>query len=356
MKTKLIGAGILLVVIIAVVAVVLSGQGAQTVTIKGYVGGEKLGFLEDPQVDSILANRYHLTLDAIKSGSLDMARADNSGMDFLFPSSSLAAELYSLSGGKTLKSDDVFVSPLVIYSWDTVTDALMAKGIVSQIGTGTPASYTIDMKKLVDLVESDATWADIGVPELYGQICVYSTDPVHSNSGNLMTALVATVLNGGKTVTAADLPAIEQPLDDFLSKSGYKETSSADLFSSYLRTGVGGKALVALYENQMIEFAAQNPSDWNQIKDKVRILYPIPSVWSNHRFIAIDDAATRFFDAMKDADLLKSAWEVHGFRIGASGGANLTEQMKAMGILQDVTQIIQIPSYDVMNEIMNQLS
>ena len=54
MKTKLIGLGILAAVIIAAAAYVFISN-SQTVTeINGYVGGEKIGLLEDEEVQDIL--------------------------------------------------------------------------------------------------------------------------------------------------------------------------------------------------------------------------------------------------------------------------------------------------------------
>jgi hypothetical protein len=322
------------------------------VVITGYTGGEKMGFLEDGAVISALSSKYGISMDFRKMGSLDMARADVSGLDFIFPSSSLAAELYKIGGGSLERSADVFVSPLVIYSWDIVADALLDKGIAH---TNPDGACMVDMLKLTELMKNGATWADIGVAELYGQICVYSTDPVHSNSGNLYAALTATMLNGGNTVRKGDVPNIIGDLNDILSKSGYKETSSADLFSQYLRTGAGGRAMAALYENQIIEFAAQSPGDWEKIKAKIRVLYPVPTVWSNHTYIAVSENGARFIDAMKDAEMQRLAWEAHGFRINVASGENLTPMMEGMGIIGALTRVMDMPDYAVMDEIMKNL-
>jgi len=353
-KTKImvIGLGIILVAMVAVI-LLSRGSGMTHVSLTGYVGGEKIGFLDDVRVKTILDKNYGLTVSYTKMGSLDMARTDTAGMDYLFPSNSFAAELFKSNGGHYKQADDVFISPIVIYSWDKAVDALMAQGVVSKVSD---TVYTIDMSQLIDLVQSDTTWEDIGLDELYGPICVYSTDPIHSNSGNLLTVLVATVLNGNKVVKTTDISGLIGPINDFMSKSGYKETSSADLFSQYIRTGIGGKTLAALYENQLIEFAEQNPQDWAKIKDKVRILYPIPTVWSNHQFIALDDNATRFFEAMSDSEIQKLAWEGHGFRVGATGVSELTDDMRQMGVAEDVTKIIQMPDYSAMDELLNALS
>ena len=68
MKTKLIGLGILAAVIIAAAAYVFISN-SQTVTeINGYVGGEKIGLLEDEEVQDILRDRYRLVIDYAKAG------------------------------------------------------------------------------------------------------------------------------------------------------------------------------------------------------------------------------------------------------------------------------------------------
>ena len=54
MKTKLIGLGILAAVIIAAVAYVFISNHQTITEINGYVGGEKIGLLEDEEVQKIL--------------------------------------------------------------------------------------------------------------------------------------------------------------------------------------------------------------------------------------------------------------------------------------------------------------
>ena len=44
------------------------------------------------------------------------------------------------------------------------------------------------------------------------------------------------------------------------------ETSSSDLFNQFLRMGVGAKPIIAGYENQLLEYAAENPDDYEKIK------------------------------------------------------------------------------------------
>ena len=86
MKTKLIGLGILAAVVVAAIAYVFV-TGSQKVTeLSGFVGGEKIGFLEDGEVREILKDKYKLSIDYAKAGSIDMVTGDADGRDFLFPS------------------------------------------------------------------------------------------------------------------------------------------------------------------------------------------------------------------------------------------------------------------------------
>lgn len=354
MKIKIMGIGLLIILIAMVLVILFAGRKpSEDANITGYVGGEKIGLLEDPQVQEIFKKRYGLNISYKKMGSLDMAKADTSEVDYIFPSNSFAAELYQANGGKSHMTTDAFISPIVIYSWDKVVDALVAQGVASKM---TDTAYSLDMEKLIQMVINGTTWEEIGVSDLYGQICVYSTDPVRSNSGNLMAVLAATVLNGNKVVTENDVPNLIDPVTTFLSRSGYKESSSADLFQQYLRTGMGGKTLVALYENQMIEFAAQNPQDWEGIKDKVRILYPTPTVLSNHPFIAMNENSAGFFKAIEDEEISKLAWQNHGFRMGTTGISQVSEEMRQMGVAEEVTRLIPMPEYPVMEKMLEGLS
>ena len=46
------------------------------------------------------------------------------------------------------------------------------------------------------------------------------------------------------------------------------------------------------------------------------MMYPTPTVWSSHVYIALDEAGTAGIDALLDEDIQRLAWEKHGFRTG----------------------------------------
>jgi hypothetical protein len=107
---------------------------AGTVVVKGLVGGEKTGFLDDEKVKKILADRYGLSVESSKRGSIEMVSGDVAGNDFLWPSSQFAAQLFldhqAAGSQRVPKSETIFNSPIVFYSWNIVTDALTNQKII----------------------------------------------------------------------------------------------------------------------------------------------------------------------------------------------------------------------------------
>ena len=268
----------LLVVLMAVIGGIyfVTGNAPQIVNVDGYVGGEKIELLEDEEIRSVFEEKYGLNVDYSRAGSLDMMTADLSGRDYLFPSSSIALEYYEDLHGSPVQSEIVLNTPIVLYTHQIVLDAFENQGLITTDGD----VHYIDMAGLLELIQNGTQWSDIGLSKLYGRVSVDTTDPSRSNSGNMFAALVANVLNGGQTLTEADLDTILPELQDIFGKLGYMETSSSDLFSQFLRMGVGAEPLIAGYESQLIEYAALYPDEYDRIRDDVVMLYPTPTVWS----------------------------------------------------------------------------
>ncbi|MEE0955676.1 MAG: hypothetical protein U0L49_07640 [Eubacterium sp.] len=351
MKTKLIGLIVVLGVIGAVIGFTLFGKANQVTELNGYVGGEKIGFLEDEEIQEELKKNYHLSLDYSKAGSLDMVTADKEGRDFLWPSSQTALEYYKATVGKPVKSEIIFNTPIVIYTRQPVAQALQKQGIASE----TDGVWTVDLAKLIKLITDRTSWSDIGLSELYGNVTVYSTDPAKSNSGNMFAGLIANTLVGGvanESNVDDQLPVIKQIFD----QSGYMESSSADIFNEFLKMGMGSKPMVVGYESQLLEFTAENPDVWTQIKDDVVMMYPTPTVWSSHVWIALDDNAAGAVDALTDKHIQDLAWQKHGFRTGVSGSYVSQDTFKDVGVAKSVTQVGQMPNYKTMEKIIEAVS
>jgi len=353
MRDKIIGIGILAVVVIAALLYQFAFRGPKAVTLKGYVGGEKMAFLEDEEVGRILKKRYGIHLDYAKAGSIEMVKGEiKEDVDYLWPSSQVALELFKLTRpGSMVKSEIIFNSPIVLYSWDMVTEALIKLGIVKKIDE---SYYIVDFPKMVNLILENKKWSDIGLPELYGRVQIISTDPSKSNSGNMYSGLLANIIHGD-VVNEQTLGRVLPKVKDVFLKLGYMEHSSSDLFEQYLRTGIGAKPVIAGYENQIIEFSLAYKDLWPRVKDKMRILYPVPTVWSSHPLIIIKPRAKPLIQALQDKDVQRIAWEKHGFRTGLIGVQNDPKVLKVVGIPESITKVIPMPSPAVMDRIIESI-
>lgn len=151
-KSKWIGLIILLAVIGAAAVYLLLGGGPQPepTVLRGYVGGEKIGLLEDEAVQDILDRNYGLTLDYAKAGSLDMVTADHEGRNFLFPSSQTALEYYQQLYGAPDRSQIVFNTPIVLYTHRPILEAFQKEGLVTE----RDGVYYMDMAGLVAEIEA----------------------------------------------------------------------------------------------------------------------------------------------------------------------------------------------------------
>jgi hypothetical protein len=348
--------GIIAIVVLGIVAVVAWQQWRThkpVVELKGVVGGEKVGLMEDQQIADIFKNRFNLSLKVSKAGSIEMVERDPGQNDFLFPGSQIATEMFkSDKGGKVAETQTIFRSPLVIYSWDNTAQALIKQGIVKQID----GSYYIeDLPRLVKMMVDGKNWSDVGLP-YYGKITITTTDPNYSNSGAMFAGLLADLLGGDASVAdESNIDARLPALKTFFGRLGYMEHSSSDLFETYLSTGEGSKPLVVGYENQMIEYAAQRPELWNRSKDKVRVLYPMPTCWSAHELIALNEPSRELIKALSDIEVQKLAWNRHGFRSGTAGTASDTQILGNIAIPERLDKIVPLPNYRTMDKILKSL-
>lgn len=350
MKTKLIGLLILVAVAIVAVAYVGVTQSRQVTEISGFVGGEKIGLLEDEEVQEILHERYHLSMDYAKAGSIDMVTEDAGDRNFLFPSNQTALEIYEDQNGASEKSEVIFNTPIVLYTRNAVAEALVSQGIASR----NDGVYSVDMAKLAAVIEEGKTWVDIGLSQLYGSVAVNTTDPTKSNSGNMFAGLLANTLCGG-VADESNLSEILPRLETIFQRLGYMESSSSDLFEQFLKTGMGAKPIIAGYENQLLEFAVANPDTWEQVKADIVMLYPTPTVWSSHVYIALDEAGTAGIDALLDEDVQRLAWEKHGFRTGVYDKPTEID-FGVDGLADEITTVAPMPDAATMERIIEALS
>jgi hypothetical protein len=351
MKGRIAGL-VILVLVIASAAMyqLVFGSKFKTTATNGYLGGEKSGLFDDDRFAGIMLKNYGISIRYKKAGSIDMISAPLEETDYLFPSNYTALELYRQKYGSAYKrAEVVFNSPIVLYTRKSVAEAFKSQG---WIRTEEETEY-IDLIKLIDAILTDTKWSGVGLDELYGTIFVISTDPLKSNSGNMFAGLVANMLNGGDVATEESLKTNGGELKRFFSKLGYLESSSADLFNSFLKTGIGAKPVIVGYESQILEFSVEHPADWAYVKDDIVVLYPEPTVWSAHPFIALTDNGNRVLDVLLEEEIQALAWETHGFRTGIASGQAANKVFDIKGVPGQVKKVIQLPNPDTMQKIMD---
>lgn len=330
-------------------------DGPAPITVSGPIGGEKAGFLANPEIAKILDERYGITVEAQSVGSLDMVQQPTEGRDFLWPSSEVALEYFRESQG-SVSAETVFNSPIVIYTWAPIADALAAQGVVTQ----TDGVSSLDLPRLVRMIEDGTPWAALGIPAgqvPYGNMAVFTTDPGRSNSGNMFAGLLANTLNGGQVVDDAAVDALLPRVQGFFARLGYLEGSSGTLFDKFLTLGMGAEPMVVGYESQLVEYSLANERYRELIAQQVRVLYPTPTVYSSHPIIALTEGGERLMAALRDADLQRLAWERHGFRSGQIGVANDPEALRGVAVVPaTIASVIPMPRPSVMFRITQALA
>ena len=350
-----IGLGILIVLILVIVGIKIFSKDEEKelknlTSVYVATGGGKENFLADEEVVEIMKKQYDLNVvyDSWSNGKLvknPLIREDGTKYDVMFASDQRFYDYYKLSpdsskgeaqrynvqkGGLTLNT------PIVIYSWDTVVEALIKENIVTKKGE---VYYITDMNKLISYILEGKKWSDIGVDILYGSINIDSTDPVTSSPGATYYGLLLSIMCGGN-VTEKTAEENLPKLKEFYTKSGYMNNTPADLFELYLKTGVGGKPMIVDYEKSVIDFANSNPDGWEQVKDKIRILYPTPTIWNSHCIATFTENGNKYYDAYQNKDIQQIAWSKYGFRTGVTGGNYDVSQVNVKGIPQSIDSTV----------------
>ena len=370
-KEVWIGLGILVILVLIIIGIKFFSTNGESIiesnlkTVYVATGGGKENFLADDEVNKIMKKKYGLNViyDSWSNGKLiknPLVREDGTKYDVMFCSDQRFYDYYKLApdttkgeaarytvqkGGLTLNT------PIVIYSWDTVVDALIEQKIVTEKDG---VYYITDMPKLISYILEGKKWKDIGVDMLYGSINIDSTDPVTSSPGATYYGLLLSIMCDGEITdeaVAENLPKLKE----FYTKSGYMNNTPADLFELYLKTGVGVKPMIVDYEKSVIDFANSNPDGWEQVKDKMRILYPTPTIWNSHCIASFDEAGDEYYEAYEDKEIQQIAWSKYGFRTGVTGGNYDVTQVNVNGIPQSIISTVSSLKMNVYEQLISYL-
>ena len=349
----LIGLGTVIVVCIAA-AVLWSKFGgsdpkptvAQVTTINCVGGSEKSELMADQKVKQILHDKYQLTVNFQSLGSYDQVQLSTDELksrklDCLWPSSASAQSVFEAQhpgAFKEYRAENLLQSPEVIYAGPNGTAALVANGIVQLRDN---RYYIVDMKKLLqEYVSKKATWENIKATGLGGPITISSTDPAKSNSGFVLAQLELNILATADVFSAPSLEQAKKALPlmrTLYDAQGLQARSSDAGFREWLTLGGEFKSpLYAGYENQLIQQVVQSGANSATLLKSINILYPDPTIYSDHPVLALDAAAGKFIDAMKDAEIQSRAWKTFGFRSAIQVGANNVADFPAMHLAEQI--------------------
>ena len=350
-------------------------------------GGGKEDFLQDEDIKKILEKKYKLNVvydtwsngktitkplirESVNLGNQDIisklknnedVQINTQGVskyDALFTSDQRFYDYYKLAPNKELGEADRYTvleggltlnTPIVIYSWGEVVDALIKEKIVTETDG---VYYITDMDKLITYILEGKKWKDIGL-NLYGQINIASTDPVTSSPGATYYGLLLSILSEAQ-VTNENVDKNLPKLKEFYTKSGYMNNTPADLFERYLKTGMGGEPMIVDYEKSIIDFANKTPDAFNQVKDDIRILYPTPTIWNSHCFAAFTENGQLLYTALNDPEIGQIAWEKYGFRTGVTGGTYDVSNI-GIGVPQTITSTVSSLKMDTYNKLIEYL-
>ena len=390
-KKKVIGISIFIFLILLIVGInTLSNDKGFTNLKTVYVatGGGKEDFLADEEVLKILKKKYKLNVifdtwsngktitkplirESVNLGNESIIKRiqnnedisiNTSGVskyDALFTSDQRFYDYYKLAPNKENNEADRYTviagsltlnTPIVIYSWKEVVNAFINEGIVTLEDN---VYYITDMNKLIDYILNNKKWSDVGLNELYGNINIASTNPVSSSPGATYYGLLLSILSGGQ-IEDATLEDNLARLKQFYQKSGYMNNTPADLFERYLKTGMGGEPIIVDYEKSIIDFANSNPTGFNQVKNDIVILYPKPTIWNSHCFMAFTENGKKLYEAFMDKEIEQIAWEKYGFRTGITGGTYDVSKL-GIGIPQNITSTVTSLKMDYYNKLIEYL-
>lgn len=398
MKNKKVLVGIILFAVLIIAIILIKNLSENTndnkvdlkdlTTVYVATGGGKEDFLNNEQVQKILKEKYKLNVvfdtwsngktivkplirESVSLGNQDIVNRMANGETFtinspgvtrydaLFTSDQRFYDYYKLSPNKEAGESDRYTvldggltlnTPIVIYSWKEVVDALISQKIVTETNG---VFYITDMNKLINYILQGKKWSEIGLNSLYGTINIASTDPVSSSPGATYYGLLLSILSESQVTSeniAKNLPKLKQ----FYIKSGYMNNTPADLFERYLKTGMGGEPMIVDYEKSMIDFANSSPDAFAQVKDDIRILYPTPTIWNSHCFTVFSENGAKLYEALNDAEISQIAWEKYGFRTGVTGG-NYDVSNINIGVPQSITSTVTSLKMDTYNELIDYL-
>ncbi|MGI5242841.1 hypothetical protein [Dactylosporangium sp. CA-139066] len=300
---KRTGPLIVLVLVLAVVGAVAgnilgrrSGSDGGGRPVKAIIGSEKKPFFDDPEVRRALS-RHGFSVRADPIGSRQMP-SRLKGYDFAFPSSTAAAEEVRRNSTPAGDNVVVFSSPLAVATFVRIVDLLQVAKLAARDSGGV---WRLDLKALADANRRNLRWTDIPgntFHQVSRNVLVATTRPDDSNSAAMFAVLL-------DKATGGDLAATAKLFTD----QGAVDSTSAEPFESYLRSGLNYAPMVLVYEAQFVDHAVNAG-----LTDGQTLVYPTPTLVCRHTIVPLTQTGVEVAKLLAtDRDLQRLAAK-HGFR------------------------------------------
>ncbi|GAA3729674.1 hypothetical protein GCM10022225_08990 [Plantactinospora mayteni] len=345
--------GLVTVIVVCVVAAVLfsrsggtSTPSAAPTTLTCVGGSEKSELMADPEVIRVLRDKYRLEVNFQPLGSYDQVQLSTDDLrarkvDCLWPSSASAQSVFEAQHQGAFpeyRAENLLQSPEVVYAGPRGTDALVKLGVVQQRDN---RYHIVNMKSLLlDYVLKKQTWDGNGATDLRGPITVSSTDPAKSNSGFVLAQLQLSIIATDDVFQAPNIAQARRALPTMRAlydAQGLQARSSDSGFREWLTQGGEFKSpLYAGYENQLIQQVVQSGANSANLLKNVRVLYPDPTIYSDHPVLALNTTAAGFIEAMKDPEIQSIAWKTYGFRSAVQVGVNNVADFPAINLAEQI--------------------
>lgn len=329
-----------------------------TTVVKGLIGSEKSVFFQDQRVRDVFA-KHGYSVQFNTAGSRQIGTADLSGYDFASPSSQPAAEKVIASlkakNAPTFTVQYPFHSPMAIATFKPIVEILKTNGVVAEKN----GFNYFNVEKYLELVAKDTRWTDLKkAPNAeYNNrraMLISTTDIRTSNSAMMYMSLTSYVANGNNVVVNAEQrQKVEPVLEKLFLDQGYSATSSESPFEDYLSQGIGSKPMVMVYEAQ---FLGRQMQENSPITDQMTLMYPEPTVLSKHAFIPTTDNGNKVAELLATDPELQKLIAEHGFRPNNQGVFNDVLKSHKIDTQPDLTNIIEPPSYDVIESMITSLA
>ncbi|MEO1457472.1 MAG: hypothetical protein AAFV49_07870 [Pseudomonadota bacterium] len=118
---------------------------------------------------------------------------------------------------------------------------------------------------------------------------------------------------------------------------------------------MGSRPIIVGYENQLVEFLKENADYAEMISERIRVLYPEPTIFASHPLISLSNSCARLVEALSDTEVQTIAWRDHGFRTGLIGVENDPRVIEVATLPATLDLVAPMPSASVMTAIIDAL-